>query len=152
MNSQREHSQQFECPLGIKNILIPVDMRHPEHSQQAVSTAAWLADVTGSSVHMLTVANPLGDSITEMPERHKPAFEAFVDEMSKESKCQINPVFRSHESVNYVIHDVIASQAIDFVIMWTHHPRLADHLFGSHASQTALHNDCSVLVLRNPAD
>ena len=60
----------------------------------------------------------------------------------------ITPLFESHEAVNETIQKVIAKHGVDFVVMATHHPRLTDHLFGSHASQTALHANCSVLILR----
>tara|TARA_B100000809_G_C14691092_1_gene370565 strand:- start:31 stop:171 length:141 start_codon:yes stop_codon:yes gene_type:complete len=44
--------------------------------------------------------------------------------------------------------ETISKGDFDFVVMATHHPKLTDHVFGSHASQTALHADCSVLILR----
>ena len=50
--------------------------------------------------------------------------------------------------MNEIIQQTVKQHEIDFVVMASHHPRLADHLFGSHASQTALHANCSVLVVR----
>lgn len=44
--------------------------------------------------------------------------------------------------------ETISKGDFDFVVMATHQPKLTDHVFGSYASQTALHADCSVLILR----
>lgn len=136
------------APFKISRILVPVDMRHAEASQKAIETAIFFARPAGAEVFILTVANPLGTHMTEMPEAHKPDFEAFVAAEAARFGYPITPVFQSHESANEIIQKVIRQRGVDFVVMATHHPRLADHLFGSHASQTALHADCSVLVVR----
>lgn len=137
------------APFKISRILVPVDMRHAEASQKAIETAIYFARPTGAAVFILTVANPLGTHMTEMPEAHRPEFEALVEAEAARLDYPITPLFQSHESANETIQKVIKQHGMDFVVMATHHPRLADHLFGSHASQTALHADCSVLIVRN---
>ena len=148
MKAQSTDRPQTASPLRATHILVPVDMGDPAASERAVATAAWFALQSQARLSVLTVANPLGDTITEMPEVQKPSFVTFVADMSARHGIDMEAVFRSHESVDHVIHQVIEERVIDLVVMATHHPRLADHLFGSHAAQTALHNDCSVLVLR----
>jgi universal stress protein G len=139
---------QTALPFCAASILVPVDMRDPAASEQAVATAAWFALQSHAELSILTVAHPFGDAITEMPEAQKQRFTAFVADMSARHGVDMEAVFRSHESINHVIGQVIEERSIDLVVMATHQPRLADNLFGSHASQTALHNDCSVLILR----
>ncbi len=138
-----------QCPIRINHILAPVDMRHRDASETAMDAAAWFARQTGARISVLTVARPLGDAITEMPEIHQPAFEDYVASLAEKHGCRFEALFRSHESVDRVIRDVVRDCEIDFVVMATHHPKLTDHLFGSHASQTALRADCSVLVIRS---
>jgi len=135
-------------PVAIKNILVPVDMRHKNATERAIAAAVWISSQTEAPISVLTVAKPLGITFSDMPEDHKPEFDAFVAEMAKRHDHEITAVFRSHESIRHVIHQVIKDNAMDFVVMATHHPRLVDHLFGSDASQTVLHEDCSVLILR----
>jgi len=139
---------QTALPFRAAHILVPVDMRDPAASEHAVTTAAWFALPSKAELSILTVAHPFGDAITEMPEDHKQRFMTFVADMSASHGVEMDAVFRSHESIDHAIGQVIEERSIDLVVMATHQPRLADHLFGSHASQTALHNDCSVLVLR----
>jgi nucleotide-binding universal stress UspA family protein len=141
-------TDQTTVPFRASRILVPVDMRHAEVSRSAVDAAVYLARRTGAKVFVLTVANPLGTHLTEMPEAHKPEFNAFVSQEAQRLDYPITPLFQSHESVNEVIRHIVKQHDVDFVVMATHHPRLTDHLFGSHASQTALHANCSVLILR----
>ena len=135
-------------PIAATHILVPVDMRHREVSRLAVESAVYLAGLSGAKVSILTVTNPLGTHLTEMPEARKPDFEAFVAEQADRLGHAITPLFESHEAVNETIQKVIKQHGVDFVVMATHHPRLSDHLFGSHASQTALHANCSVFIVR----
>lgn len=139
---------QTKPPFAATHILVPVDMRHSEASRLAVESAVYLARLAGAKVSILTVTNPLGTHLTEMPEARKPEFAAFVAGEAERLGHAITPLFESHEAVNETIQKVIDKQGVDFVVMATHHPRLTDHLFGSHASQTALHANCSVLILR----
>jgi len=136
------------CPISASRILVPVDLGQLENSEHAIETAVWLARQAGAALMILTVANPLGIAFSDMPEDKKPDFEAFVANMSDRHGFEISPLFRSHESVKYAIRQVIEDESIDFVVMATHDPRLTDHLFGSRSSETALHNDCSILILR----
>lgn len=142
-------TDQMTPPFAATHILVPVDMRHQEASQKAVAAAVYLARPAAAEVSILTVANPLGTHLTEMPEAHKPEFDAFVAGEAERLVHTITPLFESHEAVNDTIRRVIDKKDVDFVVMATHHPRLTDHLFGSHASQTVLHANCSVLILRD---
>lgn len=149
MSNPTQTARDSSFPRKIRHILVPIDMAEREQSEPAIEMAAWLARQTGARITALTVAKPLGDAFTEMPEVHQPEFEGFVAERSDHHAIPIEALFRSHEAIDHVIREVIDQLAVDFVVMATHQPRISDHLFGSHASQTALHNDCSVLVLRN---
>lgn len=136
-------------PFATKNILVPVDMRHRDACEKAIETAIYFARQSGGEVSILTTANPLGTHLTDGPAQHEPAFKAFVAAQAEDHDFPIKAIFRAHESPNHVIRETVEKGAFDFVVMATHHPKLSDHLFGSHASQTALHADCSVLILRN---
>jgi nucleotide-binding universal stress UspA family protein len=137
-----------KAPFPVSQILVPVDMGTPDASGPALATAAWHAGQTGARVHVLTVVKPLGGAITELPASHQEDFEAFVAGAAARHGCAMTAVLRSHESPDHVIRETVKSLGIDLVVMTTHHPSLTDRLLGSHASRTALHADCSVLVLR----
>ena len=85
-------TDQTTPPFNAKRILVPVDMRHAAVSQKAIETAVYFARPGGSEVLILTVANPLGTHITDMPEAHKPAFEAFVKREAEALDYPIKPL------------------------------------------------------------
>ncbi len=136
-------------PFSARNILVPVDLRNREESRKAVELAVETARPDGGTVSILSVVNPLGKHFTEGGKQHEPAFKSFVSEESTRLDYPIEALFRSHESPNRIIRETIEKKDTDLVIMSTHHPKLTDVVFGSHASQTALHADCSVFILRD---
>lgn len=131
-----------------RNILTPIDMRHAEQSAKAIGVAAALAKGLQAKYYMLTVAYPFGEHLADMPDDLKPAFETFVSRHAAKAGIDITPVFRTHESATAVIHEVAGEFDIDLIVMASHDPRIADHVFNSNASEVALHNKCSVMVVR----
>lgn len=138
----------YPLPFLAKHILVPMDMRHADASEPAIETAVQFARTTDARVSILTVMNPLSKQLNDMPQAREPEFHAYVARQSERLGYPIAAIFESHEAVNEIIRKTVKKHGIDFVVMASHHPRLTDHLFGSHASQTALHADCSVLLVR----
>ena len=131
-----------------KTILTPIDMRHIEHSGKAIGIAAELAKLNNAKFYMLTVSYPFGASMTDFPQDHQPEFEAFVAKQAENTGVSITPLFRSHESASAIISEVAGEVGVDLIVMSSHDPRIADHIFRSNASEVALHTNCSVLVVR----
>ena len=90
-------------PFSATHILVPVDMRHREASQLAVESAVYLARRAGAKVSILTVINPLGTHLTEMPEARKPDFEAFVAAEAERLSHAITPLYRAVSSSSTVL-------------------------------------------------
>ena len=147
-HSDRDSARAHPLPFSAKHILVPMDMSHADASEQAIETAVYFARIADAQVNILTVMNPLGTQLNDLPQTHEPEFNAYVARQSARLGYPIAAIFESHEAVNEIIQQTIKTYGIDFVVMASHHPRLTDHLFGSHASQTALHANCSVLVVR----
>ena len=147
-DSDSDGAKAYPLPFSTKRILVPMDMRHADASEQAIETAVHFARTADAQVNILTVMNPLSTQLNDMPQTHEPEFNAYVARQSARLGYPIAAIFEIHEAVNEIIQKTIKTYGIDFVVMASHHPRLTDHLFGSHASQTALHADCSVLVVR----
>jgi universal stress protein G len=134
--------------IQFRNIMVPVDMRHAEESDKAIATAVRLGAVFDATCHMLTVAHPFGEHVSDMPETQQRGFEALVARKASELNATIKPIFRSHENPIHIITRTSEDAAIDLIVMASHDPRLTDHLFGSNASQVSLHAPCSVMVVR----
>ena len=129
-------------------ILVPVDMRHKDDSEKALDMAARLARQSESRLHIVTVANPLGVEITDMPESREPDFRAYVNGLSDYYGIEIFAEFRSHESPESAILAAIGELEIGLVVMHTHQPRKTDCIFGSHAAHIVRDAPCSVLAIR----
>lgn len=130
-------------------ILVPVDMRHTNESQRAISAAVELSRQVGAKLYILTVWRPLGHhSLQEMPEDHKPEFEAFVSEQSREHGVEFTAVFEHADSASDRIREVAEDLGIDLVVMASHDPRFTDYLLGSNATHVALHTSCTVMIVR----
>lgn len=135
-------------PFKSSHILVPIDMNDPLASNQAITSAVWFARQTAAKISALNVAAPVGKTLNDTADQYRTGFESHIGDLSTRHNCPIQAIFRSHESVDYAIHEVAADLSIDLIIMGTHHPKLTDRLFGSHASKTALNNDCSVMIVR----
>jgi len=131
-------------------IMVPVDMRHRERSQKALDTAADLARHFGATMILLTVDHPLGHhSLQELPEQHKPAFDAFVaEEKAALGVDKLEAVFSHADVAHQRIREEAEHLRVDLIVMHSHDPRLSDYLFGSNASRVVLHAPCSVMVVR----
>jgi len=129
-------------------ILVPIDMRHADASTKAMAVAAECARLFGAELHMLTVRDPLGGDIADLPLAHRSEFETYAARQAKLLDIAITPVFRVHESPQRIIAEVAEEFGIDLIVMASHDPKIADHLFGSNASEVALHAPCSVFVVR----
>jgi len=134
--------------IQFRNIMIAVDMRHAADSDKAIATAVRLGALFEATCHILTVAHPLGEHVSDMPESQERGFEAMVARKASEHNTTIRPIFRSHENPIRVITQASKEFAIDLIVMASHDPRLTDHVFGSNASQVSLHAPCSVMVVR----
>lgn len=137
-----------DAVLSYRRLMVPVDMRHRENSAKSIETAAALAASSGGELLLMTAANPLGKHLTDSPESDEKAFGSWVEELSQRYGRPITAIFRSHESPEWAILQECRERGVDLVVMASHDPRLADHIFGSHASHIVRHAPCSVLVMR----
>lgn len=131
-------------------IMVPVDMRHRDQSQKALETAADLSRHFNASMVLLTVDHPLGHhSLQELPEQHKPAFDAFVQqEKQLLGMDNLEAVFSHADHADQRISEEARRLGVDLIVMSSHDPKLSDYLFGSNASRVVLHTPCSVMVVR----
>ncbi len=135
-------------PITMRTILTPVDMRHPEASEKAIATAVWMARLTVARLAIVTADRPPGELFLKIPESTEAELEAFVAAESKTHGLDIMAIHRVHESPVQMVKEVTKEIGADLIVMASHNPRFTDHIFGSNASQIALHAPCSVLVVR----
>ena len=138
------------------NILLSVDLNAESSWQKALPTAVEICQVSGGSLHVLTVVPDFGMSIVdqyfpegfekEMGEKILESLKSFVKENVPDG------VKVQHIVGEGTIYEVILKMAdetnADLIVMASHRPELKDYLLGPNAARVVRHANCSVLVVR----
>ncbi|WP_424933156.1 universal stress protein [Amaricoccus macauensis] len=133
-------------------IMIPVDLAHTGQMAKSLSVAAALAKQFGSKAHMVGVTLASPTAIARTPGVFAGKLTAFAAEQS----AALGTVFEAHTEISHDpaidIDDVLmrAAKAIgaDLIVMASHVPGFAEHLFASRAGYLAAHAPLSVFVVR----
>lgn len=134
-----------------KNILIPVDMAHPEKAHEMIEKARRLADDGAQFV----LAN-ITQSVPSVAELAVPA--EFFELAQKEAHASLEKI-ADEEGLKAVIETRTGQPAneilaiaedlkTDLIIVGSHRPGFQDYLLGSTASRVVRHAQCPVLVMR----
>lgn len=133
-------------------IMVPVDLAHVDALGRALAAAADLAKHYGIPVVYVGVT-----AETPTPVAHNPG--EFAQKMDAFAKAQAAEHGIDAEGLGYASHDpaveidhtllVAAEKAeADLIVMASHIPNLADHLWPSHGGHVAARARASVLVVR----
>jgi nucleotide-binding universal stress UspA family protein len=134
-------------------IMIPVDLAHVERLEKALKTGADLAKLYDIEVCYIGVSSKAPSEVA-----HNPA--EFTAKMQQFGKAQADKYGLSKvSSAAYFSHDpaidlddtllkAAKENGADLVVMASHVPGLAEHLFASNAGAFASDSDASVLVVR----
>ena len=142
------------------DILLAIDLGHLEDERRAVETVVEYARAFHARIHIMTVVPDFGMSIVggffpkdfekQAVEKANAALHAYADE-------HIPADIRRRHIVGYgVIYKEILKYAevakADLIVLSAHRPELEDYLLGPNAARVVRHGNCSVLVVRPPAE
>lgn len=139
-----------------KDILVPIDLDHPEASGKAVQTSCQIATGSDSVLHFLSVIPPLGSFASSFfPDDFKQ--EASKAALERLHKFTESAVLADHSVHHIVAHGSIYDQILsirtkinaDLIVMASHRPELSDYLLGPNAARVVRHAPCSVVVVRD---
>ena len=133
-------------------IMIPVDLKHTDQLDKALGVAAELAKDYGAEAHMVGVTMSSPTEVAPTPEIFSDKLAAFAAERSD----KLGIPFQSHAEISHDLRidldDVLERTAekigADLVVMASHVPGMAEHVFASNAGYLASHASMSVLVVR----
>jgi nucleotide-binding universal stress UspA family protein len=139
-----------------KDILLAVDLAHPDTQMRAVSTAAEYAKAFGSRLHVVTVVPDFGMSIVgsffpegyerQALERAREDLHAFTRDRLPEDLTVQHIV--GHGTIYQEILRLAEEVKADLIVMASHRPGLEDYLLGPNAARVVRHAATSVLVVR----
>lgn len=139
------------------DIMLAVDLVHPETQMKAVRTAVQMAQTFGSRLHVITVVPNYGMSLvggffTKEHERQaieaadKALHEFAAENLPKEIKLQH---IVGHGTIYQEILRYAAETGCDLIVLASHRPELEDYLLGPNAARVVRHAKCSVMVVRD---
>lgn len=134
-------------------IMVPVDLAHVERLQKALGTAADLANHYRIPVCYVGVSAATPGSLAHNPREFEAKMKQFGD--SQAAKFSLADVSTeaciSHDptvDLDATLLKAIEQTGADLVVMASHVPGLAEHLFASNAGYVAMHSKASVFVVR----
>lgn len=139
-----------------KDILLAVDLGHPEDEEDAVRTVVEYARAFKSRVHVITVVPDFGMSLVGsfFPKGFE---QGALAEADKQLHAYAQEKFPSEIKRRHIVgHGVIYKEILhyadvvkaDLIVMSAHRRGLEDYLLGPNAARVVRHADCSVLVVR----
>lgn len=140
-----------------KEILLPIDLNHPETQVKAVEAAIASLGAFQGRLHVMTVVPDFGMSMVAdyFPEDYE---ERMLQNVRDSLHKYVSEHFPENMEVQHIVaqgsvYDEILRVAKDIganlIIMASHRPELSDYLIGPNASRVVRHADCSVLVVRD---
>lgn len=135
-----------------KKIMIPVDLKHAARLRKALRVAADLAHSYGAEAHLVGVTMSSPTDVAPSPAVFSEKLEAFAADRSTE----LGVPFLAHTEVSHdiaadldeILKRTVEDIGADLVVMASHAPGLAEHVFASNAGYLASHADISVFVVR----
>jgi nucleotide-binding universal stress UspA family protein len=135
-----------------KKIMVPVDLSHREKLAKAVATAADLAKVYKASVQMVGVTATSPGSVARNPAEFADKLAMFAAAESAKYGVEFGSHAITSPDPAIDLDDRLGREAqeigADLIVMGSHVPGFAEHLFASNAGYLASHADISVFVVR----
>jgi nucleotide-binding universal stress UspA family protein len=133
-------------------IMVPVDLKHSDQISKALAVAADLAQHYGAEVHLVGVTQSGPTEVAHNPKEYAERLATFAADQSNIYGC----AFRAHTEVSHdpaidldrVLQKSADSIGADLIVMASHVPGFAEHVFASNAGYLASHARMSVMVVR----
>lgn len=135
-----------------KKIMVPVDLAHAGKLEKALGTAAMLAQHEDATVTYVAVTSAAPSALAHNPEEFAGKLRDFAKEQAEAHgiSTAAHPVTSHDPTVDLDDTLLQASRDMDAdcIVMASHIPNIADHLWPSHGGSLARHANASVFVVR----
>lgn len=135
-----------------RRIMVPVDLAHVEKLDKALDAASGLAKLYGASLCYVGVTTAVPSSVAHGEAEFTAKLTQFAEARSKADGIAIEArTAISHDPVrdlDDVLGRTVGELGADLVVMASHVPTFADHIFASNAGYLAAHTPVSVFIVR----
>lgn len=133
-------------------IMVPVDLAHADKLDKALDTAADLASHYGAKLCFVGVTTSQPSSVAHSSEEYAEKLDAFAAERAQKHSQEIETkTVVSHDparDLDEALGKAAKELDSDLIVMASHVPNFAEHIFSSNAGYLASHMDTSVFVVR----
>ncbi|WP_425641046.1 universal stress protein [Marinomonas gallaica] len=134
-------------------IMVPVDLGHVDRLEKALKTAADMANLYDVPLCYVGVSSSVPSNIAHGSAEFTSMMTAFGQEQAqKYSLSNVTAAAYICPDPTVDLDDVLIKAAVennaDLIVMASHVPGLADHIFASNAGYVASYSKISVLVVR----
>ena len=136
-----------------KRIMVPVDLAHTDRLEKALASAADLSKHYDIPVSYVAVTATAPGPIAHTPEEFHQKLKGFAADQAKKYGLRDTDAktITSHDpavDLHEKLIDAGKELGADLIVMASHVPGVAEHLFESNAGKVALHAEESVFVIR----
>lgn len=135
-----------------KNIMVPIDLAHAGKIEKALETAAMLARQDGATVTYVAVGGPAPSSLAHTPAEFAQRLDDFARAQGDAHGITATAhAVTSHDpsaDLDATLLKAADTLDADCIVMASHIPNLADHLWPSHGGSVARRAHASVFVVR----
>jgi nucleotide-binding universal stress UspA family protein len=135
-----------------QKMLVPVDLAHVEKLDKAIKTAVDLAKHYKAEISVLGIGTNTPSSVAHTPKEFEQKLQAFADDLASSHDVKTNAIAHvAHDPAVDLSKEIIAQAnklGADVIVMASHVPGIADHIFASHGGYVASHWDHSVFLVR----
>lgn len=133
-------------------IMVPVDLAHTDKLDKAIDAAADLAGHYGASLCFVGVTASPPSPVAHSSEEYAEKLEAYAAEQGKAKGLEIatrtvvshDPARDLDNKLGQAAHEL----GSDLIVMASHVPNFAEHIFASNAGYLASHIDTSIFIVR----
>ncbi len=135
-----------------KTIMVPVDLTHLDKLARALAVASDLAKLYGSAIHYVGVTGNTPGAAAHTPEEYTEKLSALAAARGQADGVDIKArAVVSHDpavELDGALRNAAQELECDLIVMASHVPGFAQHLFSSHGGYLASHATISVFLVR----
>ncbi len=135
-----------------RKIMVPVDLHHTDKLNKALATAADLSKHYQAPVQLVAVTTSAPSSIAHNPEEFSAKLQAFAASEGAKYGVDFGAHAVTSPDPSIDLDDRLGREATDIgadlIVMASHVPGFAEHIFSSNAGYLAAHTSISVFVVR----
>jgi nucleotide-binding universal stress UspA family protein len=135
-----------------KKILVPIDLRHPDALEKAISATAAIAKSENIPVVFAAVSTAAPSALAHNPDELQSKMAGFAEAQGRQHGINATgQAFFSHDpsiDLENALLKAIDETGADLVVMATHVPHLSDRFWPSNGGRIASHAGVSVFLVR----